>query len=85
MGEEVKPLNAESAAIWDANAANWATRMGDDGNAFHRPLVAPAAKRLLGVQAGQLILDVACGNSVFARRLARLGARGGVRLQPRAD
>jgi SAM-dependent methyltransferase len=75
MDDSVRALSAESAAIWDANAEAWDARMGDEGGVMQRLLVAPAAERLLGPKAGELILDVACGNGVFSRLLARLGAR----------
>src|SRR6188474_2104117 len=75
MDDAIRALSAESAAIWDANAEAWDARMGDEGGAMQRLLVAPAAERLLGPKAGELILDVACGNGVFSRLLARLGAR----------
>ncbi len=61
-------------AIWDANADFWHRRMGV-GNDFHRLLIAPAQERLLAVQPGETVLDVACGNGQFARQLARDGAR----------
>jgi 2-polyprenyl-3-methyl-5-hydroxy-6-metoxy-1,4-benzoquinol methylase len=72
--ESLEKLRAESQAIWDANAAAYDARMGDEGNAFQRTLVFPAAERLLEVQPGQTILELACGNGAFARRLASLGA-----------
>jgi 2-polyprenyl-3-methyl-5-hydroxy-6-metoxy-1,4-benzoquinol methylase len=75
MDEKLRALSAESAGIWDANAEAWDARMGEAGGLFQRTLVAPAAERLLGVRPGQLILDVACGNGVFSRLLARLGTR----------
>jgi 2-polyprenyl-3-methyl-5-hydroxy-6-metoxy-1,4-benzoquinol methylase len=61
-------------AIWDANADFWNARMGE-GNDYHRLLIAPTQERLLAIQPGELILDVACGNGQFARHMARLGAR----------
>ncbi|MDQ3695813.1 MAG: class I SAM-dependent methyltransferase [Chloroflexota bacterium] len=67
-------LVAETRAIWDAKAAYWDARMGD-GNPFQLVLIGPAVERLLAVQPGQRVLDIACGNGVFARRLAHLGAR----------
>jgi len=74
MNADARRLVAETRDIWDAKAAFWDERMGE-GNAFQRELVAPAAERLLALQGDELVLDVACGNGVFARRLARLGAR----------
>lgn len=41
---------------------------------MQRMLIAPSTERLLNVQAGQRVLDIACGNGAFARRLAALGA-----------
>ena len=68
-------LTRESRAIWNAKAAFWDERMGEEGNAFQRLLVGPATERLLAVREGEVVLDVACGNGVMARRLAALGAR----------
>ena len=69
-----RDLVAEMQQIWDAKAAFWDERMGE-GNAFQRLLVGPATERLLAVQPGELVLEIACGNGAFARRLAQLGAR----------
>ncbi len=67
-------LVPETQAIWDEKAEFWDERMGE-GNAFQRVLIGPASERLLAIRPNELILDVACGNGVFARRLAHLGAR----------
>lgn len=67
-------LTRETQRIWDLKADYWDQRMGE-GNRFHRLLVAPAAERLLALRRDELILDVACGNGAFSRRLAALGAR----------
>ena len=48
--------------------------MGDDGNDFANLLVWPAVQRMMQVQPGQKILEAACGNGLFSRRLAALGA-----------
>lgn len=58
---------------WDAKAAYWDEHMAD-GNQFQRELIGPASERLLRLQPGDRVLDVACGNGVFARRMAELGA-----------
>lgn len=67
-------LNAATRDAWDANAAFWDERMGE-GNDWHLELVAPAVLRLLAPREGEAVLDLACGNGLFARRLASLGVR----------
>ena len=66
-------LNEEVRSIWDGNAAFWDERMGE-GNDWHRRLIAPGVERLLALQQGDRLLEVACGNGQLARRLASLGA-----------
>ncbi len=73
MPESVRALNQEVQQIWDSKASYWDEQMGE-GNAFQRVLVGPASERLLHIQPGDIVLDVACGNGVFSRRLAQLGA-----------
>src|SRR5437868_14030876 len=67
-------LAVESRDIWDQNAKWWDARMGE-GNDWHRLLIAPAVEKLLSVVPGERVLELACGNGQFARRLASLGAR----------
>jgi len=67
-------LAAESREIWDENARWWDGRMGE-GNDWHRLLIGPAVERLLVVRPGQRVLELACGNGQFARRLASLQRR----------
>ena len=67
-------LVVESRSIWDQNASWWDDKMGE-GNDWHRLLVAPSVEKLLGVQPGERVLELACGNGQFARRLASLGAQ----------
>ena len=67
-------LIAEGADIWERKAAFWADFMGPDGNALFREVIAPAQLRLLELQAGERVLDVACGAGQFSRVMARLGA-----------
>jgi SAM-dependent methyltransferase len=67
-------LAQESQEIWNRNAAFWDEYMGE-GNDFHRLLIAPAAERLLDLHGGEAVLEVACGNGNFSRRMADLGAR----------
>jgi 2-polyprenyl-3-methyl-5-hydroxy-6-metoxy-1,4-benzoquinol methylase len=70
---QVDVLNQEVRDIWNQNALFWDERMGE-GNSFHKTLIEPTQERLLNVRAGQRILDLACGNGQFSRRLVRLGA-----------
>jgi 2-polyprenyl-3-methyl-5-hydroxy-6-metoxy-1,4-benzoquinol methylase len=66
-------LNDKVLAIWNANAEFWDSRMGE-GNAFHKTLIEPTQLKLLNIKAGDKILDIACGNGQFARKMAELGA-----------
>ncbi len=68
-------LNAENREAWDANAAVWDARMGDEGNDFFRILCWPALLDLLDLRPGQRILDIGCGNGLTSRKLAELGAK----------
>jgi SAM-dependent methyltransferase len=68
-------LNEETRAAWDANAAVWDAKMGNEGNAFVNVLQWPVIQPLLVPAPGQHILDIACGNGLYSRRLAALGAQ----------
>lgn len=70
---EFDDLDAAVRTVWDGNAAYWDGHMGD-GNRWHRELIAPHQERLLALDDGEAVLDVACGNGNFARRMAELGA-----------
>lgn len=65
----------DSQARWERNAACWDDYMGDNSNSFHNFIIRPATEKLLNVQKGHRVLDIACGNGNFSRRLADLGAR----------
>ncbi len=65
----------ESLEAWDTNAEFWDSYMGDESNFFHCDLVRPYTERLLDVQIGDLILDIACGNGNFSERLTQFGAK----------
>jgi 2-polyprenyl-3-methyl-5-hydroxy-6-metoxy-1,4-benzoquinol methylase len=45
-----------------------------EGNDFVDVLIWPPTERLLAVQPGEHVLDIACGNGLVSRKLARLGA-----------
>jgi len=72
MSAGKRKANEETRRVWNANAAFWDEQMRE-GNDFVRVLEWPAVQRLLDPHAGQLILDVACGNGLTSRRLAAQG------------
>ena len=69
---DLKKANQETRDVWDINAAYWDEYMGE-GNDFVELLCWPAIERLLDVSEGSRILDIACGNGLTSRRLAKLG------------
>ena len=66
--------SAAARHAWEANAGHWDEYMGAAGNDFVNLLVWPRTERLLATRPGERVLDVACGNGLYALRLAELGA-----------
>jgi 2-polyprenyl-3-methyl-5-hydroxy-6-metoxy-1,4-benzoquinol methylase len=73
MNEKERNLNDEARDLWNQMAEFWDNLHGEEGNEFHQALVSPSVERLLMLQPGEKVLDVACGNGAMARRLAVLG------------
>lgn len=71
---EPEDLSEQTRKIWDANASWWDEKVGE-GNQFQRELIGPATDKLLDVKERETILDIACGNGNYARRLADQGAQ----------
>jgi len=67
-------LNSEAQERWEKNARWWDQWVGD-GNDWHDLLIRPATERLLEARHGEVVLELACGNGLFARRMAQLGCR----------
>jgi 2-polyprenyl-3-methyl-5-hydroxy-6-metoxy-1,4-benzoquinol methylase len=61
--------------IWNQNATFWDERGGDEGLLMQRTLITPITERLLDLKRDERVLEIACGNGAFARRMAALGAR----------
>ena len=71
--EDLRRANEETRDAWNQNAPFWDERVGE-GNDFVEVLIWPAVKRLLDLQPSEQVLDIACGNGLYARRLAAMGA-----------
>jgi 2-polyprenyl-3-methyl-5-hydroxy-6-metoxy-1,4-benzoquinol methylase len=71
--EDLRRANEETRDAWQQNAAYWDNHIGE-GNDFVEVLIWPATERLLQLRHGERVLDVGCGNGLYARRLAALGA-----------
>lgn len=65
----------ESKRRWNINADFWDGKMGENSNYFHCNIVRPETEQFLNVITGDLVLDAACGNGNFSRRLAENGAK----------
>ena len=68
------PTRREDREAWDAIASFWHGHMGE-GNDFVDALIWPIVHRLLPPLNGLCVIDVGCGNGLYARRLASEGAQ----------
>ena len=71
--DDPRHANEETRRAWDENAAFWDERMGE-GNDFVEVLTWPPTERMLALQPGERVLDIACGNGLTSRRMAAMGA-----------
>lgn len=71
--EDLRRANEETRQVWNENAGFWDEHMGE-GNDFVDVLIWPPTERLLELQPGEQVLDIACGNGLTSRRLAAMGA-----------
>lgn len=69
MGE----MNQRAQETWNAIAVWWDEAMGE-ADSSHQYLIHPALETLLALTFGERVLEIACGNGNFARRLAQAGA-----------
>jgi ubiquinone/menaquinone biosynthesis C-methylase UbiE len=68
-----KPKIAAGRTDW-SHVAGWYDQIiGEAGGEYHRHVVIPGVLRLLSPQAGQRIIDIACGQGVLCRALAQKG------------
>lgn len=59
-------------AVWEANANLWDQVMDRDGNEWHNVLIAPKTLEFLTLSPNDSVLDIGCGNGIFARKLRKL-------------
>jgi ubiquinone/menaquinone biosynthesis C-methylase UbiE len=58
-----------------ADVADWYDQLvGDEGSEYHQKVIFPGVVRLLALQPGDAVLDVACGQGALCRVLAGRGA-----------
>ncbi len=74
-GPPLEELKQEILRGWERGADFFDQRWGDQGDEFHHGVFAPAAERMLGLERGASVVEFACGNGAFARRLGRAGMR----------
>jgi ubiquinone/menaquinone biosynthesis C-methylase UbiE len=70
---EETPGNDDVREAWDALARYWDEQV-EAGETWQRHLIQPSVDRLLELRPGERVLEIACGNGEFARRMAELGA-----------
>jgi ubiquinone/menaquinone biosynthesis C-methylase UbiE len=68
------PATQSPPTAWTA-VADWYDKLvGDEGSEYHQKVVFPGVLRLLKLQPGDAVLDVACGQGALCRLLAAKGA-----------
>src|ERR1700712_5457856 len=74
MKDKKPKLAAPMKTDW-GNVADWYDQLvGESGSEYHREIVIPGALRMLQIQRGQKILDIACGQGVLCRVMESRGA-----------
>lgn len=68
------PKKAPQTTHWDAVSEWYDELVGEDGSEYHRNVVIPGVLGLLDLERDKRILDVACGQGVLCRALAKRGA-----------
>jgi 2-polyprenyl-3-methyl-5-hydroxy-6-metoxy-1,4-benzoquinol methylase len=75
MPNDPQVANRDVQDVWNQIAVWWDEEVGGEGNENQQTVIGPATERLLALQPGESVLDCACGNGSFTRRMAQLGAR----------
>jgi ubiquinone/menaquinone biosynthesis C-methylase UbiE len=69
-----KPVEKKVDTSW-GGVAQWYHDTVEDKGSYQKDLILPNLIRLMDVRAGEMILDLACGEGFFSRRFNRLGAK----------
>ena len=64
----------KSDALWN-NAAKWYDELLERGDTYQEKVILPNLLRRMQIRRGERVLDLACGQGVFARAFAGAGAR----------
>lgn len=57
------------------NVSTWYDKLvGEAGSDYHQNVIVPNAAKMLNPKKGEVVLDIACGQGVFSRKLASYGA-----------
>jgi len=70
---EDRDLHDEVRLVWDGLAAFWDDRV-EAGGTQRWDVIRQSVERLLRLQPGERVLDIACGTGAVARRMSDLGA-----------
>ena len=70
-----KERKALPTSDWNQSADWYDELVGDRGHIHHEKTIIPGLKRMLQLESGRCLLDVACGQGVVCRAFARDGVR----------
>ena len=69
-----RPIPADGPKTDWGGVAGWYDQLvGESGSEYHREVVLPGTLRLMGSQAGERAIDIACGQGVLCRLLRERG------------
>ncbi len=84
--KDFRPVNkpiSTTPTDWNNSALWYDDLVGERGHFHHERTIIPGLKRILKLNAGQHLLDVACGQGVVCRAFAQMGVRvTGVDMAP---
>jgi ubiquinone/menaquinone biosynthesis C-methylase UbiE len=66
--------NEDVRNVWDQLATYWDEQMRG-GKTWQPHLIQPAVERLLRLEPGERVLEIACGTGAFSRRMSELGGQ----------